>query len=141
MNHEYKYLNQTQLGKLFGVSSHVAGRWLVEIGLRTPEKKPSFRAFDEKFVEQADNGRGGYYWCWDREKTIAALEAAGHQRINSTGADDVLLHGPFDLSDNGSSGYEIKNRDGVTIVWLVGERCQATRLVKVMNLAHKCGKL
>jgi len=61
MKTEYKNLNQTELGKLFGVSSHVLGDWLVDIGLRTSDKKPSAGAFSEGFVEQADNGRGGYF--------------------------------------------------------------------------------
>ena len=59
MNYEYKLLNLTPMGKLFRVSSHVVGRWLVEIGLRTQDKKPSARALNEGFLDQADNGRGG----------------------------------------------------------------------------------
>ncbi|QDT59494.1 hypothetical protein SV7mr_20010 [Stieleria bergensis] len=141
MNYEYKYLNLTQLGKLFDVTSHVSGKWLKELGLRSADGKPSARAFNEGFVVQADNGRGGYYYVWHRKKTIAELESAGHRQIDSTEADEVSLHGPFDLSNNGSNGYEIKNSDGATCVWLVGEEFQANRLVSLMNLAHKRGHL
>jgi len=74
-------------------------------------------------------------------KTIAALEVAGHRRIDSTETDDVSLKGPFGISDNGSNGYEIKNQNGETCVWLVGDEPQANRLISLMNLAHEHGQL
>ena len=87
MKTEYKNLSQRQLGKIFGVSSHVIGRWLKAIGLRNPNGKPSYKAFQEEFVDQAPNGKGGYYYVWNAERTIAALEEAGHQRIDLTESD------------------------------------------------------
>lgn len=57
----------TELGKLFGVSSHSIGRWLIECGLRTPGKKPSRKAFEDGLVRQAPTGRGaGYFWVWQK---------------------------------------------------------------------------
>ena len=62
---QYRNLNQTQLGKMFGGTSHDAGQWLKDNGLRTEDGKPSYTAFQEGYVEKADNGRGGYYWVWN----------------------------------------------------------------------------
>jgi hypothetical protein len=60
-----EYLSQTELGKHFGVSSHVVGRWLREIGLRTPTGKPTSRAFDEGLVAQRPSrGIGTYFYVW-----------------------------------------------------------------------------
>ncbi|WP_166820096.1 hypothetical protein [Thalassoroseus pseudoceratinae] len=77
----YKWANLTTLGRMFGTTSHVTGKWLVECGLRTEDKKPSKKAFDENFVTTTNTGRGsGYYYVWDKDKTASALEAAGHKR-------------------------------------------------------------
>jgi hypothetical protein len=74
-----KFLSQTELGKLFGVSSHAVGKWLIAVGLRTVNKKPSSKAFNDGFVEQRDSTQPGtYFWVWHREKTLAVLAAAGH---------------------------------------------------------------
>ena len=48
-----EFLSQTDLGKLFGVSSHVIGKWLLDCGLRTENKKPSRKAFEGGYVEKA----------------------------------------------------------------------------------------
>jgi hypothetical protein len=72
------YLTLTELGKLYGVSSHKIGKWLVSVGLQTPAKKPSGRAFREGYVEQRGSTQPGtYIWIWHSEKTMKALEEAG----------------------------------------------------------------
>lgn len=79
------YITMRELGTLFGVSSHVIGRWLVEIGLRTAQKRPSPAAFQGGYVQQGGLQNGGYFWIWHREMTIAALEQAGHQQVAQNG--------------------------------------------------------
>ena len=68
------YLSQTDLGKVFDKTRVEIGRWLIEIGLRTPDKKPSRAAFAGSYVKKADTGRslGGYFYIWHRDKTIKA---------------------------------------------------------------------
>ena len=79
---KYEWVNLTQLGRLFGVTSHKTGKWLVACGLRTNEKKPSRKAFEEGFVITADTNRGsGYYYVWHKQKTVAALKDAGHKQV------------------------------------------------------------
>jgi len=76
-----EFLSMTDLGKLYGVSSHKMGKWLVALGMRTTDKKPSRTAFDNGFVEQKDSTQPGtYFWAWHAEKTISALAKAGHRR-------------------------------------------------------------
>lgn len=158
MNNEH--LSQTDLGKLFGVSSHVAGRWLVEIGLRTKEKRPSRTAFDGGFVKQAPTGRGsGYFYVWHRQKVTHALEAAGHRPANESEAaaesrasesaihrprgqlqpsPDARLVGPFEARRSSENGFEVVSGDGTVSVWAYG-RPNAEKLVSALNLLHRHG--
>ena len=41
----FPYMTLTQLGQLFGVSSHQIGKWLRAMGLRTNENRPSRETF------------------------------------------------------------------------------------------------
>lgn len=87
MSDEFK--SMTELGKLYGVSSHMLGKWLTKLGLRDSNKKPSTIAFDNGMVAQRDSTQPGtYFWVWHIEKTVSALERGGHQRVinNSAGA-------------------------------------------------------
>lgn len=47
-----EYFTLTELGRLYGVSSHVVGRWLKNLGLRTESGQPSNQAFADGFVSQ-----------------------------------------------------------------------------------------
>jgi hypothetical protein len=68
------FLSLTELGKLYGVSSHQIGKWLKQVGLRTKDNKPSPRAFKEGYVEQRGSTQPGtYYWIWHGEKTLKVL--------------------------------------------------------------------
>jgi hypothetical protein len=75
-----QYLSLTELGKLYGVSRNKVGLWLVEVGLRTADKKPSRLAFAGGFVRQeASTQPGTYFWIWHADKTRSVLEAAGYR--------------------------------------------------------------
>lgn len=76
-----EFLTMKEIGKALGVSSHVVGRKLKELGLRTPGGKPSQAAFRGGYVEQhwsADHAN--YCWAWEKTKTLAALERCGLTR-------------------------------------------------------------
>jgi hypothetical protein len=80
-----QHLSLTELGHLFGVSSHVMGRWLKAIGLRTADNQPSDRAFQEGYVTQRPSRNPGtFYWVWNLPKTIDALTKAGHGSSQTT---------------------------------------------------------
>lgn len=74
-----EFLSLTELGKVYGVSSHKMGKWLMTLGLRDKNKKPSRAAFENGFVQQRDSIQPGtYFWVWHKEKTMWALEKTGH---------------------------------------------------------------
>ena len=74
-----EFLSLTELGKLYGVSSHKMGKLLMDLGLRDKSKKPSRTAFENRFVQQRDSTQPGtYFWVWHAAKTMWALEKAGH---------------------------------------------------------------
>ena len=76
-----EFLSLTELGQLYAVSRNKVGQWLVDLGLRTKEKKPSRVAFDGGFVDQRPSTNPGtYYWCWHGEKTTRLLDQAGFPR-------------------------------------------------------------
>jgi hypothetical protein len=78
------YLSLTELGRLYNVSSHRVGKWLVSLGLRTREKKPSESAFSGGFVSQRDSTQPGtYYWVWHAEWTMRLLKQAGYQAVSA----------------------------------------------------------
>ena len=138
------YLSQTELGKLFGASSHDIGKWLVECGLRTDRKKPSKRAFDEGFVSTAGTnrgGQGGYFYVWSKEKTVAALQSAGHRlRPHFDPQLDGRLQGPFEATKVSPNGFEVADANGHVAYWAMGKR-NADALVELLNLATKHGRL
>lgn len=79
-----EYFSQTELGRLYGVSSHKIGSWLVELGLRNAQKKPSAKAFDGGFVSRRESRQPEtYFWVWHAEKTMQALDQAGKKRVET----------------------------------------------------------
>jgi hypothetical protein len=98
--YRYEFMNLTQLGELFGGSSHQVGSWLVTIGLRTEDKRPSKKAFDDFYVTEGPSRGQGYNWVWNSVKTAAAFESAGHKRVFPAPLGLVtpaVLIGPFTL--------------------------------------------
>jgi hypothetical protein len=82
-----EFLSLTELGGLYGVSRNKVGQWLVDLGLRTKEKKPSRAAFDGGFVDQRPSTNPAtYYWVWHGEKTTRLLDDAGFERADRPGA-------------------------------------------------------
>ncbi len=135
----FKHMTLTQIGELFGATSHQVGKWLVEIGLRTPNKRPSQEAFAGGYVEQGPSRNQGYNWCWHSEKTVKALEVAGHRRIPNPPpglVDPAILNGPFRTRPNSTNSIDIVNGDGSVAVVATGER-NAIFVTKLLNLADQ----
>lgn len=83
-----EYLSLTEIGRMYGVSSHVAGRWLKGLGLRTESGQPSAQAFNGRYVSQRPSRYPGtYYYVWHAEKTTAILDGMCYPRAvqNLTG--------------------------------------------------------
>ena len=72
------FLSLTELGKMYGVSSHKIGKWLRDLGLRTEEGRPSRMAFSGGFVAQRPSrGIGTYYYVWNASKTRELFDEKG----------------------------------------------------------------
>ena len=76
-----EYLSLTELGRLYGVSSHVVGRWLKGLGLRTECGRPSREAFAQGYVTQRPSRHPGtYFWIWHAAKTTGILDGMRYPR-------------------------------------------------------------
>ncbi len=75
-----EHLSLTQLGKLFGVSSHTMGAWLREAGLREPGGKPTATGYEYADTRPSTNP-GTYFWVWHKERTLRLLESLGHKLL------------------------------------------------------------
>ena len=126
------YVNQGELGALFGGTSHDVGRWLEEIGLRSGGR-PTWKAFHGGYV--ASSGPG---YCWDRDKAIAALEEAGHKRVPQQSSAKIV--GPFSAVENGHNSFQILGGDRTVAISVLG-RENADIVTRLLNLAHKYGRL
>ena len=75
------HLSLTELGRLYGVSSHVVGRWLKGLGLRTQDGRPSPEAHAQGYVAQRPSRQPGtYFWIWHAAKTTAILDGMRYPR-------------------------------------------------------------
>jgi hypothetical protein len=138
---KYKLLTQTQLGQLFGATSHEIGKWLVQCGLRNEKtKRPSTEAHRDGYCDQAPSGVGtGYCWAWDAEKTVKRLVEAGHRLLTELPESLVpaaTLNGPFQISKTCPS--EVLNGDGTLAARTVGNR-NAIMMLKLLELADRHG--
>lgn len=137
----FKHMTQTQIGKLFGATSHVIGDWLKEIGLRDPDGKPTEEAHDGHFCKQAPSGPTGYHWAWDAEKTVAALREAGYQLVPNPPQALVapaILNGPFCVRKSAGSEFVIENGDRSASLW-ANNKMTADVVARILNAAHDKG--
>jgi hypothetical protein len=142
MKIKHKHLSQTQLGHLFGASSHKIGDWLVTAGLKDGKTKlPTGDAHRNGFCHQAPSGPSGYFYTWHADKTVAVLTAAGHRPVADPPEELVeppALNGPFRVSE--ADRRTVLNADGTTAVRTAGSQAAET-VAKLLNVAHRLGKL
>ncbi|MBN9519343.1 hypothetical protein J0H58_12610 [bacterium] len=144
MTFKYEYLTLTQVGAVFGTTSHQVGRWLTEIGLRYESKggkKPSRHAYAGGFVKDVPSRNQGYCWAWHAEKTVKAIEDAGHKVAIHPGHELLApcrLNGAFACRPNSQFGYEVVNGDGTVAVYVTGE-ANAQFVTRLLNLADQRG--
>lgn len=141
MKFTYTHMTQTQLGELFGVTSHKIGQWLKDIGLRDEDGKPSQEAHDRQFCKQAPSGPSGYHWVWNSEKTVAAFLEVQHVLVSNPPSNLVapsILNGPFSVRKSASQEFVIENGDGSASVW-ANNQMTADVIARILNLAHDKG--
>lgn len=139
MRLKYKNLTQTQIGQLFGVSSHVIGDWLTKIGLRDrTTKKPTLEAHRGGYCDTAPSGPSGYHWAWDGEKTVTALRDAGHKLADEL--PEELVHPPELIGPFTASDRLVVNAHGETAL-RAATRQHVEVVAKILNAAHRHGTL
>lgn len=141
---DQEYANLSALGTRFGVTSHVVGRWLEELGLRKVGDAPTRRAFSLGLLKKAPTNRGdgnGYYFIWHLEKTMKLLEEAGHRQVqkNEPAESKPILVAPFSMRQSGNY-YEILNGNGDVFGWCLAEKGTAF-IVHIFNRADDNGIL
>jgi hypothetical protein len=72
------YWTMREIGMRLGLTSHQVGRRLKELGLRTPEGRPSRRAFEAGLCGQRRAPDGEHYvWGWDGERALKLVAGDG----------------------------------------------------------------
>ena len=78
------YWTMKEIGMRLGMTSHQVGRRLKQLGLRTPDGRPSGKAFEGGLCGQRWAPDGEHYlWGWDGERTLRLL---GGEGVTPTGA-------------------------------------------------------
>jgi hypothetical protein len=142
MKFKIRLLTQTQLGKLFGATSHDIGKWLIHCGLKDIEtKRPTREAHNEQCCETAPSGLTNYSWEWVAEKTVQRLIEAGHTLAPVLPPELVEapeLTGPFQLKTADSK--IILNGEGRPIMQMV-VAAHAKVLLRILEAAHTTGAI
>jgi len=119
---KHEYVSIENLGKLFGVTSRVCGRWLADLGLREVGKNPKTKAFELDLVIKAPTGKGsGYFYIWNLPKTFAILVEAGHKPVvwsssrSDGGSTKQRLKRPIQVEQSGPC-WSVVNGDDETIL-------------------------
>jgi len=137
---EKKWLSMWELGQVFGVGLKVVGGWLEARNLVNSRRSPTEVAIGTGYCDLKPDWQGIYRWCWNR-KLIDEFTQAGHIRPDQpVGRDDVALHGPFISRLLGGDDYEIVGADNRVSVRVAG-RGNTAFLLRLLNLAHGCGKV
>ncbi len=81
------WVNQTNLGKHFGMSAIAMGKKLAEIGLKGSDKQPTEQALSEGFCRSTPLKDGTPFFMWNKKKVAELLRSSGLQQLSSTDAD------------------------------------------------------
>lgn len=142
MKYRYDFLTQTDLGKLFGVTSHEIGKWLLRIDLRNDDKTPSDKALAGNYVALLPCRNERHTYSWHTKKTVDELEKAGYQKIPNP-PEYLVQHdnivGPYICTKNNRNGYDIKSSNGDVCVTAYGKE-NAEIVMEAMNIYDRCVK-
>ena len=142
MKFRMRLFTQTQLGKLFGATSHDVGKWLVSCGLKDKETRmPTREAHNEMYCDTAPSGQSNYSWEWVAEKTVKRLISAGHPLATELPPELVEppeLVGPFQMKT--ASSKIILNGEGRPVLQ-IAVAAHAKVLLRILEAAHKTGAI
>ena len=145
MDSEFSRL--TEIGKMFGVSSRVCGRWVADLKLRIVGGDPTPRAYELGLVKSAPIACGvgdAPFFIWHTKRIVQLLEKEGHRQVQPEQQPAVtncnLLVGPFSYRSSGNN-WELLNGDGRVFSWAIGGESVPECIVQLLNLAFRHGKL
>jgi hypothetical protein len=81
------WVNQTELGRHFGMSAVAIGKKLCEVGLRTEQKDPTERAKTEDYCRFTPMKDGTPFYLWNKEKVAALLRESGMSQLTQQEVD------------------------------------------------------
>ncbi len=81
------WVNQTELGRHFGMSAVAIGKKLCEVGLRTEQKDPTERAKTEGYCRFTPMKDGTPFYLWNKEKVAALLRESGMSQLGQQEVD------------------------------------------------------
>ncbi len=82
MKFKKQLLNQSELGEIFGVTSHEMGRWLTDLGLRCDAKRTVTRkAIDGGYCKIASAQLSYTNYGWVPDAVVAALVCVGRKPL------------------------------------------------------------
>src|SRR5205807_601230 len=76
------WMNQTELGRHFGISAVAVGKKLVGVGLRTKQKEPTEKAVTEGYCRFTPMKDGTPFYLWNKEKVAALFRQAGMSQLS-----------------------------------------------------------
>jgi len=76
------WVNQTELGRHFGMSAVAIGKKLQEVRLRTEQKEPSERAKNEGYCRFTPMKDGTPFYLWNKDKVAALLRESGMSQLS-----------------------------------------------------------
>lgn len=76
------WVNQTELGRHFGISAVAIGKKLCEVGLRTEQKEPTERAKTEGYCRLTPMKDGTPFYLWNKAKVAALLRESGMSQLS-----------------------------------------------------------
>ncbi|NJK73607.1 MAG: hypothetical protein HC849_24055 [Oscillatoriales cyanobacterium RU_3_3] len=77
------WVNQTALGKQFGLSAVAIGKKLKELGLRGENGKPTDRALSEEYCKSTPLKDGTPFFMWHKKKVSELMQDSGQEKLNS----------------------------------------------------------
>jgi len=145
MKFKKQYLTLTELGRVFGVVEREIGKRLINIGLRTLKRKPTFTAFHEGLATSSPNYSRSQdlddRYVWHSTRVVAALIENGSVPAIPPPANLLttpILDGPFIVRSNTDALHEIVGESGSVAVWVAGDR-NAQIVCQLLNVGHRLG--
>ena len=132
-------MNQRDIGKLVGCTSHQVGDFLTEHGYRQ-NGQPTRKARQEDLIDES-MGDGFTQVHWDAVKVVRMMEENGYEKtfpLPRTLTFEPQLKGPFSTRRMTNGAYTIVGHDGDVAVSVVGQK-NANVVNELLSLAHKNG--